>query len=131
MRPVGAFRLGGTATPRGDGLFHVDSPLLVSRLQALGATTYAFLLCHSPSDWGELEEYLALAEPAARHPSVTAVAMDDFNSNVSLFTGDYVCSMMEEAPALTFYAVDYHPSVLGDVDTPDQRREGVAAASAA
>lgn len=51
-------------TPREDGILHVDSSLLLSRLQALGVDTYAFLVYHSPTDWDDLSEFLAIAEPA-------------------------------------------------------------------
>ena len=147
---------------REDGLRHVDSPALVDQLLTLNANTYAFLIYHSPSDWADLAEYLALAEPkgidtwvylvpptelpvdyppfqgdyvawaeaigqlAALHPSITAIAMDDFNSDTDTFTGDYLCEMMAaahaSAPGLKFYAVDYYPYVLVDMAAEASRR---------
>ena len=43
---------------------HVDSPLLVQRLQDLGANTYMWLIWHAPTDWEDLQTFLPLAEKA-------------------------------------------------------------------
>jgi len=47
---------------RQDG--HVDSALMVQRLQELGANTYMWLIWHSPNDWEDLHEFLPLAAEA-------------------------------------------------------------------
>ena len=148
-------------TPRDDGHTHVDSPLLVERLVALNANTYAFLIYHDTADWDDLQEYLPLAEAAgletwvylvpptelpaayppyeddyvawgrgigelaASYPSLTAFAMDDFNGNLSTFTVETTCAMLDAAkegrPDIRFYAVDYFSSVMRDFRRNDFR----------
>lgn len=77
-------------TAREDGYFHVDSPTLVDSLLALNANTYAFLIWHSPSDWGDLEEYLALAEPAGLTTWVYLVPPSELSTAYPPFDQDYV-----------------------------------------
>ncbi len=43
---------------------HVDSALMVKRLQDLGANTYMWLIWHSPDDWEDLQAFLPLARQA-------------------------------------------------------------------
>jgi hypothetical protein len=43
---------------------HVDSALLVKRLQDLGANTYMWLIYHGASDWEDLQSFLPMARGA-------------------------------------------------------------------
>lgn len=158
-----AFNQTREAAPRADGLRHVDTPFVISRLQSLGATTYAFLLWRSPSDYDDLaneflpaaaragiETWAYLVPPtegtgfnippcnldfhcwgdtlgrlARDHPSLTAILVDDFNSNAGTFTPRLVASMIgaarASAPAIQFLPVDYYPAALTDFSQPGYR----------
>ncbi|GGM56756.1 hypothetical protein GCM10012275_29860 [Longimycelium tulufanense] len=49
--------------PRADGFRHIDSPAMVSRLKALGVTTYVFTVWEVRSDWDDLrDEFAPLAQ---------------------------------------------------------------------
>jgi len=51
------------AEPRGaDG--RVDIPLLIQRLQDMGANTYMWLIWHAPTDWEDLQRFLPEAAKA-------------------------------------------------------------------
>ncbi len=43
---------------------HVDVPLLVSQLKALGVNSYFFLVWHAPTDWDDLQAFLPAAQKA-------------------------------------------------------------------
>jgi hypothetical protein len=53
------------ASARADGYHHIDTPTLISTLQAEHITTYSYLILHSPTDWADLvNEFLPAAQEA-------------------------------------------------------------------
>jgi len=61
------------SSPRDDGYYHINTPLLLSRLADASITTYAFLVCnyftgpirHQPTDWYDLrDEFMPAAQDA-------------------------------------------------------------------
>lgn len=138
------------ATPRADGLTHIDTPALIQRLLAGNIKTYAFLCWNTKYEWDDfrleflpaahaagIDVYLYLTPPtensppagytpfaedyyswmteAARlslhYPRLKAVVLDDFNSNLGLFTPDYVRRITEAAHTinsnLMFMVINY------------------------
>jgi hypothetical protein len=138
------------AAPRADGLTHVDTPALISRLIAGNIKTYAWLCWNTKYEWDDfrleflpaaqaagIDVYLYLTPPtennppagytpfaedyyswlteAARlsleYPRLKAVVMDDFNSNLGLFTPDYVRRITDAAHGintnLMFMVINY------------------------
>ncbi len=98
----------------------------VQLAEPAGLNTWVYLVppAERPASYPPYEgDYVAWAqaigELAASHPSIHAIAMDDFDGDLATFTGSYVCEMMDAAhaaaPDLKFYAVDYHPYVLSDL----------------
>lgn len=63
---------------------HVDVPLLISQLKALGANSYFFLIWHAPTDWEDLQAFL----PAARKAGIDVWA--------------YLCPPSEPPPSAPF-----------------------------
>lgn len=53
--------------PRADGYRHINTPLLIARLQQLHVNTYIFQIWNSPTDWGDLVNEFA---PAAQRAGI-------------------------------------------------------------
>lgn len=123
------------STVRADGFTHVDSPLLVSRLVALHANTYAFLVERS-TDWEDLHEYLPLAEAAGLKTWVYLVPPTERPANYPPFQGDYVAwgnaigKLAAQYPSLTAWVIDDFTWNLGTF-TPQLTCAMTAAAKAA
>lgn len=55
------------ATPRADGITHVDTPAMIRRLQQLHVTTYWFLVWYTPTEW---QDFVTEFEPAAEQAGI-------------------------------------------------------------
>lgn len=53
------------STPRADGYRHVDTPLLIQKLESLHVNTYVYQVWDSPTDWQDLVTEFAPAAQAA------------------------------------------------------------------
>jgi hypothetical protein len=102
--------------PRPDGYYHVDTPTLMARLARLHATTYAFLLWRSPSDFADLEsEFLPAAERAGLEVWAYLVPPSERNlypNTLPPCERDYVCwgdrlgALAAAHPSLTTLLLD-------------------------
>lgn len=58
------------ATPRADGIYHLDTPAMIRKLQELHVNTYYYLVWYERTDWDDLKnEFL----PAAQHAGIRVV----------------------------------------------------------
>ncbi|HEX3814445.1 MAG TPA: hypothetical protein VHX59_16540 [Mycobacteriales bacterium] len=55
------------ATPRADGIQHIDTPRMIKRLKALHVTTYWFLVWYTPTEW---QDFVNEFEPAAEKAGI-------------------------------------------------------------
>jgi hypothetical protein len=77
------------ATPRADGIHHVDTPAMIAALQAEHVNTYAYLVWHESTDWDDLvNEFLPAAEAAQINVWVYLVPPSECCSQP--FGADYV-----------------------------------------
>ena len=113
------------ALPREDGLTHTDAAATLDALLALGVNTYAFLIYLGPSDWEDLAEYVALAEPAGLDTWVYLVPPAERPEDYPPFDGDYVAwgaaigELAATWPSITAIAMDDFYSDRSTVWTPD------------
>ena len=100
------------AAPRADGKIHVNSPLMIERLNTLHVNTYFFLIWHSPSDWDDLRnEFLPASARAGIGVWAYLVPPKECKPACSLpFGNDYV----RWAAELARMSLD-HPNLKGMV----------------
>jgi hypothetical protein len=62
------------ATPRADGIQHVNTPATIQKLKELHVDTYYYLIWDQPTDWDDLKnEFIPAAEKAGIHVIVYLV----------------------------------------------------------
>jgi hypothetical protein len=98
------------ATPRADGIYHVDTPALIAKLQAAHINTYAYLIYHQTTDWDDLSnEFMPAAQNAGIFVWVYLVPPTEAPANYPPYQQDYVA----RANAIATLSLTYpNPQVL-------------------
>jgi hypothetical protein len=104
------------ATPRADGINHVDTPATIAKLKALHVNTYAFLVWHAATDWDDLRnEFLPAAQAAGINVWVYLVPPSECNPAARCsfpYQTDYVrwgqaiATLSLQYPNVTAWAMD-------------------------
>lgn len=116
------------ATPRADGIHHVDTPATIEALQRAHVNTYAYLVWHQKTDWDDLvNEFLPAAQRAQINVWVYLVPPSECCSMP--YGSDYVAwakaiaRLSLQYPNLTAWVIDdfvgnsttFTPAYMGDM----------------
>jgi hypothetical protein len=99
------------ATPREDGIRHVDTPAMIQKLKELNVNTYYYLVWYERTDWDDLKnEFLPAAKKAGINVIVYLVPPSESTGSRKSYpyTTDYVAW----AKAIAELSVQY-PNLIG------------------
>jgi hypothetical protein len=99
------------ATPRADGIRHVDTPAMIEKLKELNVNTYYYLVWYEPTDWDDLKnEFL----PAAKNAGINVVVylVPPSESTGSRKSYPYITDYVAWAKAIAELSVQY-PNLIG------------------
>lgn len=99
------------ATPRSDGIRHVDTPAMIQVLKELNVNTYYYLVWYEPTDWDDFKnEFL----PAANNAGINAVVylVPPSESTGSRKSYPYITDYVAWAKAIAELSLQY-PNLIG------------------
>jgi hypothetical protein len=99
------------ATPRADGIRHVDTPATIEKLKELHINTYYYLIWDQPTDWDDLKnEFISAAQKAGINVVVYLVPPSESTGTRKSYP--YLTDYIAWARAIAELSLEY-PNLIG------------------